>query len=154
MLASVTLGAAFVSNGGSVPRRASLLVARGRQDDGALLTRIDECMTLDEDGGDADDDACSVDEMQALHDKAVKRKRADQRGRGGVAEGSASLYDEVARSLKVSHRARSRLSRAPPSPFCLPHARVSRAGAHRARRARRGCRRPPQRADRARMARG
>ena len=33
----------------------------------------------------ADDDACSVDEMQALHDKAVKRKRADQRGRGGVA---------------------------------------------------------------------
>ena len=99
MLASVTLGAAFVSNGGSVPRRASLLVARGRQDDGALLTRIDECMSLD--AGDVDGESCSVDEMQELYDTSIKQKRRDQRGRGGVAEGSASLYDEVARSLKA-----------------------------------------------------
>ena len=65
MLASVTLGAAFVSNGGSVPRRASLLVARGRQDDGALLTRIDECMSLD--AGDVDGESCSVDETCAVY---------------------------------------------------------------------------------------
>ena len=77
VLASVVVvAAAFVHH---APRHAPLLVARGGKDDGALLTRIDECMTLDEDGGDADDDVCSVDEMQALHDKALKRKRADQR---------------------------------------------------------------------------